>query len=103
MPAARSTAAQCRPASAVSGGDSSLLGDRVDERRLSGLDFGDRALECLLQSVGAVERSFGVPALCTRNRGEIGIGTGQIHSDVRTLDGSAALARHADLVLPVVV
>src|SRR6516164_5927470 len=82
---------------------SSVLGYRVDQRRLAVLDLRDRPLKRRLEIVGVLDGAFGPPAHRAGEAGEVGRRSKQIHADMCAARIRAAGARHDDLMVPVVV
>src|SRR5215831_4224056 len=77
---------------------SSMLGHRVDQRRLARLDLCHRPLKRRLQFVGVLDRTFGPPAHRAGEAGKVGSRSKQIHADMGAVRIGAAGARDDDLM-----
>lgn len=81
----------------------SAVTDGVDESGLAFFDLLDGALERRLEVVAAFERSLRIPAHRFRQAGEIGIGTKEIHADMRAVGVGAASSGQDELMIPVII
>src|SRR5919198_5274433 len=84
-------------------GHSSKPRNRIDERWLAVLDLGDGPTQGWPKLVAVFDRPFGVPAHGTRQSCEVGWRPAHVHANIGALERSTAHARHADLVLPIVL